>query len=302
MGEMRAVVANPQGTRLSSRAVPVCPPGWVRLRVLLAGICLTDVHAATGLLPLGGERVLGHEMVGEVVEANDAFEAGARVTVAPLVPCAACDACRRRERCATPRMLGVDVDGAFAEQVIVPASCVHRVPASLPLRRAAYVEPLAAALAVTRAPIQRGQRGCVLGDGRIADLTARVLRARGFDVSAAPARGPCDFVVEAAGTEAALAEALRVVRPEGVVVLKSRPARPVSLDVAHAVRNDVTLAAVSYGSYDEAIRLAGELAIDDLLGDVYPLARFDAAMAVTRAQPLGPKIFLSPRRTETEEG
>jgi hypothetical protein len=60
------------------------------------------------------------------------------------------------------------------------------------------------------------------------------------------------------------------------------------------VKNDVTLCAVSYGSWQDAIRLAAELPVDDLLGDVYPLERFDAAMALTRERPLGPKLFLSP--------
>jgi threonine dehydrogenase-like Zn-dependent dehydrogenase len=282
---------------------PERPPGWVRVRVVLAGICLTDIHAAEGRLPTGDPRILGHEMVGEVRECDRAigFAPGARVTVSPLVACGTCGGCSRGARCAAPKMLGVELDGAFAEELVVPAGALHRVPPGLPLRRAAYVEPIAAALAASRAPIRRDQRGLVLGSGRIADLTRRVLGALGFHVqdrnenAAIPLPGDAfDYVVEAGGTEASLDEALRLVAPGGVVVLKSRPPHPLALDVARAVRNDVTLAAVSYGAWDDAVRLAGDLCLDDLLGDVYPLERFEAAMALAREQPLGPKLFLSP--------
>ncbi|MGC0337235.1 zinc-dependent alcohol dehydrogenase [Streptomyces sp. SLBN-8D4] len=311
---MKAVIRNSECAELGDIPAPPRPPGWVRLRVLMAAICRTDVQAATGLLPLGGRRVLGHEMVGEVVEADStsSYRHGDRVAVAlPLISCGECKACADGDRCAHRLMLGVDTDGAFAEQVVVPEASLCAVPTDLALTRAACVEPIAAMSAVLNAPIRPHERGLVLGSGRIADLTTRVLRARGFDgVETAPALDSpegedlggraengatwesYDFVVEAAGTDRALDLAIRSVRPGGVVVLKSRPAVPIATDVTRAVRNDVTLAAVSYGPLDDAVRLAGELEIDDLLGPVYPLARFGEALALSLDRPLGPKIFL----------
>ena len=296
---MLAVVGISGRAELEQVPLPRRPAGWVRLRVLLAAICRTDVQAATGLLPLGGRRILGHEVVGEVVEADPlcAFRPGDRVAVAlPLIPCADCKACAEGRRCAHRPMLGVDVDGAFADYVTVPQVSLCAVPQEMPLRRAACVEPIAAMSAVLRAPIRSDQRGLVLGSGRIADLTGRVLRAHGFrdtDTEPDPAGG-YDFVVDATGTEEGLDHALRLVRPGGVVVLKSRPATPLALDVMRAVRNDITLSSVSYGPFDEAVRMAGELEIDDLLGVTYPLTRFDEALTVSREQPLGPKVFLAP--------
>jgi threonine dehydrogenase-like Zn-dependent dehydrogenase len=296
---MRAILRRQMQTTLGVTPVPRRPAGWVRLRVLLAGICRTDVHAAEGLLPTAESRILGHEMAGEVEEADtgSGFEPGDQVTVAPLLPCGSCAGCATGSRCTEPRMLGVDVDGVFAEQVVVPAAAVHRVPRALSLRRAAYVEPVAATLSLLSAPIRREQRGLVLGVGRIAELSTRLLRHLGFTLengaSGEPA-GTFDYVVETSGTEASLDEALHRVAPGGTVVLKSRPPGRLAFDVARAVRNDVTLCAVSYAPWPDAIRLAGELAVDDLLGDVYPLERFDAAMAVVRERPNGPKVFLSP--------
>jgi threonine dehydrogenase-like Zn-dependent dehydrogenase len=182
------------------------------LRVLLAGICRTDVQAADGLFPIAESRILGHEMAGEVAEADPGSELhrGDRVTVAPLLPCGTCVGCAKALRGADD--VGVDVDGAFAEEVVIPSGYVHRVPRGLSLRRAAYVEPVAAALAVVRAPIRTQQRGLVLGTGRIADLTARVLSHLGFTLGQ-PESGDrassFDYVVETSGTDASPAERAR---------------------------------------------------------------------------------------------
>jgi L-iditol 2-dehydrogenase len=296
---MRAVVRERSRVSLADRPTPRRARGWLKLRVLLAGICRTDIHAADGLLGIADSRVLGHEVVGEVQEADDGsdFRHGERVVVSPLVACGDCAGCMREARCASPGMLGVDLDGVFAEEVTVPKDGAHGISDAFPLRRAAYVEPVAAALAVLSAPIRQDQRGLVLGSGRIADLTTRILHHHGFSLGAVEGQrraGSYDYIVETAGTGSSFDEALYNVRPGGVIVLKSRPPERVPLDVARAVRNDVTLASVSYGSWREAIRLAGELAVDDLLGDVYPLERFEAALALARERPLGPKVFLSP--------
>jgi len=285
---MRAVVRDEVGIRLGEVNVPEAAAGWVRIKVLLAGICRTDLYAASGQLPVAPPRILGHEMVGELAD-------GSRVTVSPVIACERCAACAGGGRCPKPLFLGIGIDGAFAEQVVVPVSCVYPVPADLPLRRGAYVEPIAASLAVLRAPITAHQRGAVIGTGRIAKLTLRILEARGFDrLADGGDEGTFDFVVETSATDEVLDLAGRLVRPGGVIVLKSRPAVPPEVDVARLVRNDVTLCAVSYGPWDEAIELARTLPIDDLLGDGFPLASFAAAFA-RAGEADGPKVFLDPR-------
>jgi threonine dehydrogenase-like Zn-dependent dehydrogenase len=275
---MKAIVREQSRVNLSDKPAPRPKHGWVKVRVLLAGICRTDLHAADGLLGVAESRILGHEAVGEVSEAEEGsgFRVGERVVVSPLIPCEACAGCVGGARCADTRMLGVNVDGVFAEEVIVPKATAYRVHGALSLRRAAYVEPVAAALAVLTAPIRGDQKGLVLGAGRIADLTSRILHHHDYHLAEAGDRrraGGFDYVVETAGTASSFDEALHNVRPGGVIVLKSRPAERVALDVARAVRNDVTLASVSYGPWKEAIRLAAELAVDDLLGDTYRGAR-----------------------------
>src|SRR5258706_12357693 len=102
---MKAIVREASGVRLVERPVPQPARGWVRMRVLLAGICRTDLYAAEGRLEVGDSRVLGHELVG-VIDARSEDDRGdhapmifERATVSPIAPCGACVACARDERC-----------------------------------------------------------------------------------------------------------------------------------------------------------------------------------------------------------
>jgi len=88
---------------------------------------------------------------------------------------------------------------------------------------------------------------------------------------------------------------MRAVRPGGRIVLKSRPAGPVPIDVALAVRKEITLEAVAYAPFQEALELLAQRRIDlsDLLGPVRPLEAF-LAMAASEAPDEEVKVFLSP--------
>jgi threonine dehydrogenase-like Zn-dependent dehydrogenase len=176
-------------------------------------------------------------------------------------------------------MLGVQRHGVFAEAARLPASQVRLLPAALSWRVGAYAEPVAAALAVMKVPMEPASRVLVLGGGRIADLTRRVLAVHGIAAQSRPERDAFDVVIETAAEPAVFAQMLASVRPGGTVVLKSRAPDPVALDVALAVRKEITLAAVHYGDFDTALALLadGRVIVDDLLGDSYPLTSFAAA-------------------------
>src|SRR5262249_45723538 len=134
----------------------------------------------------------GHEFVGEVIEANAVSPqernrwAGRRVNGEINVSCLAygyrpvCEFCRRglRTHCARRTGLGiVDHDGAFAEYLTLPLENLHVVPDSLDDQQAVFVEPLAAACEILAQVSARGiRKAAVLGDGKLAQLCARVLR------------------------------------------------------------------------------------------------------------------------------
>lgn len=264
----------------------------VRVTVDVAGLCRTDLYVAQGRIAVREPLILGHEFSGTVVEGDEraAFRPGDRVTAIPLVACGSCGECQAGRSCAEPKFMGVDLDGAFADEVIVPAGYLRKVPRTLDPRQAAYTEPVAAAMAVLNAPLPKNGAGIVLGISRIAELTARILAAEGLcHVSklgvgdAVGLSNSADFAIETEANETSLRVLLDIVRPGGIAVLKSRPARPVPLDIALAVKKGITLFAVNYACFDRAIEIiaSNSLGLDDFLGDSFALDAFDQAFAAS---------------------
>jgi L-iditol 2-dehydrogenase len=289
---------------MSEVATPRCTrTDDVRIRVNVAGLCRTDLYVAQGRIPVREPLILGHEFSGTVLEAGSAapFAAGERITAIPLLACGSCSACAAGATCADPRFLGLDLDGAFADEIVLPARYVRKVPDALDPRHAAYSEPVAAALALLNAPLPKGGTGFVLGTGRIAMLTERILHNAGFQAvrrvgvdEAAGLSNQADFVVETEANERALQVMLDMLKPSGIAVLKSRPAMPVPMNLALAVKKDIRLYAVSYAPFEDAIDLiaSGALALDDFLGDAYPLDGHDEAFAAS-ADGASVKIFFA---------
>lgn len=295
---MKAVVLRGHTAALEDVAAPRCEqPDDVVIGVAVAGVCRTDCYVATGMMPARTPLVLGHELAGVVREAGpgSGFQPGERVACMPLLACGRCAPCQAGRPHACPRghMLGLDRDGGFAELVRVPASALVRVPAGLSMRHAAFAEPVAAALAVpgilAGAGLEPASRGLILGQGRIAALTGRALAGAGRPVPTRPVPDRVDehdidafdFVVETTAGEDALAAALALLRPRGTLVLKSRPPRPVALDVTTCVRKELRLAGAYYGPLAAAVQAMHTRAIevDDLLGPGHGLADHQAVFA-----------------------
>ena len=216
---------------------------------------------------------------------------GQHVTANPVIPCGRCRTCQGHAAiyCQRSRFLGVDLDGACADYVRVPESAVYPIPADMSFLVAAFAEPVAASLAVIKAQIQPHQTGLILGNNRIAKLTHRVLRAFGFDgVSicdeAAATDIPdnsVDFVIETLATSATVVEMVRLVRPRGRIVFKSRQFQPINLVLRDILLKEPVFEAVNYGAFDDAIHLlaTGHVSVEDLIGKCYSLEQFDEAVA-----------------------
>src|SRR5262245_6485099 len=114
------------------------------IKIRKAGICATDLELVKGYYPYIG--VLGHEFVGEVIEAGDASWVGQRVVGDINVVCYQCEQCLngRPTHCENRTVLGIiNRDGTFAEFTQLPISNLHRVLASIPDEMAVFTEPLA---------------------------------------------------------------------------------------------------------------------------------------------------------------
>lgn len=151
--------------------VPVPGPGEVLVRVLVCGVCRTDLDLAEGRVPLARLPITpGHQVIGEVVAAGPECRlglAGRRVGVAWIhSACGACRWCRegRENLCPGFRSCGADVDGGYAEFLTVPEAFVHPLHEGL--------DPLSAApLLCAGAVGLRALRLCHLQDGQAVGLT-----------------------------------------------------------------------------------------------------------------------------------
>jgi len=101
----RAVVRRKTGIAIETVPTRALRPGEVRVAVLGAALCRTDLAAADGRLKVPEGRILGHELAGEVLEApGRELRVGARITANPLIPCGACSWCSKDpERCLQPK-------------------------------------------------------------------------------------------------------------------------------------------------------------------------------------------------------
>src|SRR5713101_4899666 len=173
------------------KPLPELRPRWALVRVRLAGICNTDVEILRGYHSFRGTP--GHEFVGEVAEVRGVSAVakkkwlGRRVCGEINVSCSAygfkpvCDFCRRglKTHCARRTVLGIVAqDGAFAEYLALPLENLHAVPNNVTDEQAVFVEPLAAACEILdQVNAKKFPSAAVLGDGKLAQLIALVLRA-----------------------------------------------------------------------------------------------------------------------------
>ena len=170
--------------RIEDRPVPVPGPGQVRIHVEWAGICGTDRHEYEGpnFIPvkkphrLTGRTaplILGHEFTGRISalgEGVESWQVGDRVTANGTLCCGKCEACRsgRYNVCQKLGFLGVSTDGAFAEETVVEAARLFRIPEGLSLRTAVVCEPLACGIhAANLLGDLSGKDAVVLGPGII---------------------------------------------------------------------------------------------------------------------------------------
>jgi propanol-preferring alcohol dehydrogenase len=177
--------------RLVERPVPTPGPDELVVAVEVCGVCRTDLHVVEGDLPPRRPSVVpGHEVVGRVLAHGarvSGFAEGERVGVAWLH--ASCGRCRfcllgRENLCVAPRFTGYDVDGGYADHVVVPADFAYRLPDAVP---AAPLAPLLCAgiigyRAYQRSGVRKGQRLGLYGFGGSAHIVIQIARHHGCEV------------------------------------------------------------------------------------------------------------------------
>ena len=181
---MKAMVLKAPGELvLDEVARPNLGARQVLVRVSHSGICGTDLKIYNGAIPVEYPRIMGHEMIGEVVEGSgEAFQPGDRVIVDPELFCGACFHCRigQTHLCPNGMLLGRDANGGFAEYVAAPASHVFRLPDAIDSRTAPLIQVLTTCLHAQRLiNIAAGESVVVQGLGVTGQLHVQLAKARG---------------------------------------------------------------------------------------------------------------------------
>jgi 2-desacetyl-2-hydroxyethyl bacteriochlorophyllide A dehydrogenase len=206
---MKAVhLSSPRMIGIAEIPEPVRDGGTVKLKIESVGICGSDIAAYRGTSPLCTyPRVIGHELVGTVMEADigpTALREGERVVVEPYIPCGRCYPCGigRTNCCQHLEVIGVHRDGGMCEFICHPAQLLHRVPDSIPLAELALIEPLSIAVhAARRLGITKGEHVVILGAGPIGNLTAQVCLASGAIPIMVDILGSRLLIAESVGVE-----------------------------------------------------------------------------------------------------
>jgi len=172
--------------RVEEVAKPKPSAGEVLIRVKACGICGTDLHFYKGEWRVKLPLIPGHEFSGIVEEVGpgvEELEEGMPVVAEPNITCGRCYYCRMKDRnfyCPNIRAVGVDVDGAFAEYVKVPAGNVYTIPRGMPFEEAALIEPLACCLrGLDNVGIELGDTVAVVGVGPIGLLMIQLSKIWG---------------------------------------------------------------------------------------------------------------------------
>ncbi|MCF8107056.1 MAG: alcohol dehydrogenase catalytic domain-containing protein [Desulfohalobiaceae bacterium] len=308
---MKSLLFDGRTLSLVQRPLPAREEGEALIRILLAGICRTDLELLQGYQSFAG--VPGHEFVGLVEESPGRPELeGQRVVADINVGCGLCSRCLRGEQRHCPRrsVIGIrERPGAFAEYLTVPNGNLHRLPEGLQDREAVFAEPLAAALEISQQiHIRSTDRVAVLGDGKLGLLAALALRVfspdllligkhrQKLDLAAEQGVSTCqikagqdlvpdkepgsfDLLVEATGNPGGIKTALDLVRPEGTIVIKSTSHKNSELDLARITVNEISLVGSRCGDLDLALSFLEKrrLEVLPLIEAVYRFSDFQEA-------------------------
>lgn len=323
--------------RLADEPAPQVPDGHSLVELAAVGLCGSDLHwydeggigDATITTPLVG----GHEMAGVV---RGGTLDGRLVAVDPAIPCLTCDMCRRGHHnlCRDVTFAGHSTqDGGLQQLLAWPTGLLHPLPAAMTAQEGAMLEPLGVAIhAVDLGHVPLASTAAVIGAGPIGLCLLQVAKVAGaVDVlatdplahrrEAATRLGAdlvldpdddayteqlraftggvgVDVVFEAAGTDAAIAAAVEVVRPGGRVVLAGIPSTDLSsFPAGTARRKGLTFAMVRRMAdvYPRAVELvsSGRVDVASVVSHRFALAQVEEAFVTALAR-RGLKVVVEP--------
>lgn len=176
------------GVELIEAPEPQVQPGTVKIKLEAASVCGTDLHiyswdpwAASRILP---PRIIGHEFCGTIVEVGEGVaerSVGDFVASESHIVCGRCKQCLLGQGhvCVNTRILGVDVDGCFAEFAVVPWQNARPTDSSIPKHIAAFLDALGNGVHTALAGPVQCQSILITGLGPIGMFAAAVCKSMG---------------------------------------------------------------------------------------------------------------------------
>lgn len=335
---MRAAIFVGAGNPLSIEDIPVPRPqaGQALIRVDRCGICGSDLHMTSGSsFDVAHGTAMGHEYAGEVVEVGPGswLRVGDRVTAMPLVGCGDCDACRADTplHCAQLKSMA----GGYGEYTLIDDRYAMRLPDSLSFADGALVEPLASGLrGVRKLKLDKTTRVAVIGAGAIgasamfwarqlgAGPIVAVTRSRrseslaaavgadglvtiGEDLNervASVLGGAPDVVIEGAGAQGALQQAIGLIRPNGQILSLGGCIVPDTiLPVLAMWKEPLVHFSVAYGVGDFRFALdtleKGAVEPRAMVGETIALSELPAKFEEMRTTSHAAKVMVDPQAT-----
>jgi 2-desacetyl-2-hydroxyethyl bacteriochlorophyllide A dehydrogenase len=302
-----AVLEAPRRLSVVERAMAEPGRGEARVRVTATAVCHTDLEIYTGRHPnVRYPVIMGHEASG-VIDAIGpevtTLAPGQRVVIDPIIACGSCDCCARGQGnlCRRAGLMGREVPGSIADDVVLPEQYLHPFPDTLSAVTATLIETLATVRhAQERARVAAGDSVVVLGQGAAGLLHTQLARLTGAAPVIAVSRSPAklamakrmkadrvvdagredtvaavleatggqgaDVVVDAAGAPELIPQAIAMLRPGGRLLVYGISHRPVpDFSLFPLYVKELTV----YGSralvpadFEPAIRLVASGAID----------------------------------------
>src|SRR5713226_7393157 len=329
-----------RGAQLESVPVPGIGPNEVLVRVRAASICGTDLHiygwdrwSASRIKP---PMTFGHEFCGVVERVGEevtSVKPGEFVSAEMHLRDGFCRPCRMGQPhlCQNLRIIGIDLDGCFAEFVKIPVSNIWKIDPAIPEHYAAIMDPLGNAVHTVLAGAIAGQTVAVTGCGPIGLMAITVAKASGcstlFATEVNPHRralaqkmgadevldptqgdvvkrvreatgGGVDVVLEMSGHPTAIQQGLQMLRNGGRASLLGLASEPVTLDlVADVIFKGATVQGI-YGRkmFETWVQMtellkSGRVNLEPLFAERMPLERFDDAFSLMQGGLPGKILF-----------
>ncbi len=277
---MKAIIKehDAPGLTLVQRPIPEPGPGEVRIKVKAVGICGTDLHiwlwdrwAASRVKP---GTIVGHEFMGVIDAVGPGvtgLQTGARVSGEGHIGCGRCYTCRTGNShiCEHVDIIGIDINGCFAEYLILPQGNVWPLADDIPDHLGAIHDPFGNAMHTVMSVPVSGKSVLIMGAGMIGAMAVGICRAIGAFSIIAVDPNPSkldlarrmgahhtldprlhdvkkivheltqgegvDTLLEMSGHPGAISSGLDLTRNGGHVALLGIPAEAVSLDLARDI-------------------------------------------------------------------